>query len=182
VRLAADHGPPEVQEALKGVSDARGPNSHGTSVAGTFARSLHRHRVATRVRLLAGVIFGILDTDHSGGVGGREMGAGLTVLCRGTRAEKTSAAFALWDADGSGALDERELGAYLGAVFRVRAASEPGFEGLGRLAGDGTLRGAVHASVLRVGGAVMQLRRQLNGNRGGVVRSLEETGVYLDEF
>ena len=50
------------------------------------------------------------------------------MLCGGDREQKVEAAFAMFDYDGNGYIDLDEMTTYLGSVFKVLYATEPGTE------------------------------------------------------
>ena len=64
-------------------------------------------------------LYKLFDANSDGIVDFAELGAGISVLCGGTREEKAHAAFALYDIDGDGVISFKELQTYLVGVFTM---------------------------------------------------------------
>lgn len=78
-----------------------------------------------RARVVVERLFALFDTNGDGSVDFAELGAGLSVLCAGTREDKVDAAFKLLDINGDGYISEEEMILYLSAMFRVLFDASP---------------------------------------------------------
>jgi len=118
--------PDEVFSAL--ASEA---NEHGeldrrafNSAFQKFARTHVSSSESSNLRVVVNRIFDLFDTDGNGFVSFPELAAGLSVLCNGSKAEKTRAAFrAYGDSD---SLTREEVTGLLLSVFRVLLETVPG--------------------------------------------------------
>lgn len=79
-----------------------------------------------RARLVATRIFQLFDADGSGACDFTELCTGLTVLCGGSKEQKSSVALALYDYNQDGVISLDELSRYLFCVFRVAYEVVPG--------------------------------------------------------
>jgi Ca2+-binding EF-hand superfamily protein len=68
-------------------------------------------------------LFKLFDANADGIVDFYELGAGISVLCGGTREEKARAAFALYDTNRDGVINFKELQTYLVGVFTMMHAT-----------------------------------------------------------
>eukprot|EP00936_MAST-01D_sp_MAST-1D-sp1_P002336 g2336.t1 len=82
----------------------------------------------TKCEIVVDSLFDLFDTNGDERIDTKELTAGLSVLCNGGRDEKVEAAFAMFDYDGNGYIDLDEMTTYLGSVFKVLYATEPGTE------------------------------------------------------
>jgi len=82
----------------------------------TFAPPMANHAT---VRMVCERLFEALDVDQNRRASLREMSAGLSILCAGTRETRARDAFALYDLDGDGYLTIEEIFYYLRVVFRI---------------------------------------------------------------
>ncbi|KAK1934500.1 Recoverin family protein [Phytophthora citrophthora] len=64
-------------------------------------------------------LFELFDSDKNGVVDVQELGAGLSILCGGSRAEKARSMFTLYDVNHDGFVSPEEMTSYLTSVFRV---------------------------------------------------------------
>uniref|UniRef100_A0AAV1THU3 EF-hand domain-containing protein n=1 Tax=Peronospora matthiolae TaxID=2874970 RepID=A0AAV1THU3_9STRA len=79
-----------------------------------------------RLRLALNRLFVIFDEGNNGSVNFCELGSGLSVLCGGSREEKTRAAFSLLSPDHDGFVSLDEMVRYLVSVFKVLYETSPG--------------------------------------------------------
>merc|ERR1711998_694042 len=71
-------------------------------------------------------LYDAFDTDGNGVVDWVELGAGLTVLCSGSRRQKVRLAFYYFDANSDGFLSPEEMARYLVSVYRILYVTVPG--------------------------------------------------------
>ena len=70
-------------------------------------------------------LFCLFDTDQNGTVDVKELSAGLSLLCGGSRDDKALSAFSLYDTNGDGFISFTEMTTYLNSVFKVLYESSP---------------------------------------------------------
>ena len=70
-------------------------------------------------------LFALFDRDGNGVVDMSELGAGLSVLCGGTRDDKVRAAFVMFDTNGDGFISLVEMVKYLASVYKVLYQTSP---------------------------------------------------------
>jgi len=95
--------------------------------------SLIRNHGMTLDRELSGPlldqVFGVFDQDKNGLVDFEELGAGISILCRGSRDDKVRAAFSLYDYNNDGYITMDEMINYMGSVFRMLYETQPEVRG-----------------------------------------------------
>ncbi|KAG7395517.1 hypothetical protein PHYBOEH_003657 [Phytophthora boehmeriae] len=70
-------------------------------------------------------LFDLFDTDKNGVVDVQELGAGLSILCGGSRADKARSMFTLYDVNHDGYISPEEMTSYLTSVFKVMFKASP---------------------------------------------------------
>ncbi|CAI5730361.1 unnamed protein product [Hyaloperonospora brassicae] len=73
-------------------------------------------------------LFELFDVDKNGVVDVQELGAGLSILCGGNRAEKTKAMFTLYDVNHDGYVSPDEMTSYLTSIFKIMYKASPELE------------------------------------------------------
>ena len=77
------------------------------------------------MRLALSELYNLFDSDKNGEVSFEELTSGLSILCSGSREDKSAAAFALYDQNGDGVISASEMTQYLSAVFKIMFHAEP---------------------------------------------------------
>ena len=80
---------------------------------------------AAKLRLALSELYNLFDSDKNGEVSFEELTSGLSILCSGSREDKSAAAFALYDQNGDGVISASEMTQYLSAVFKIMFHAEP---------------------------------------------------------
>ncbi|ETP44618.1 hypothetical protein F442_08803 [Phytophthora nicotianae P10297] len=70
-------------------------------------------------------LFELFDADKNGVVDVQELGAGLSILCGGSRADKAKSMFTLYDVNHDGYISPEEMTSYLTSVFKVMFKASP---------------------------------------------------------
>ncbi|KAI9921483.1 hypothetical protein PsorP6_001163 [Peronosclerospora sorghi] len=70
-------------------------------------------------------LFELFDVDKNGVVDVVELGAGLSILCGGNRADKAKAMFTLYDTNRDGYITPEEMTLYLTSVFKILFKTSP---------------------------------------------------------
>ncbi|CAH0480583.1 unnamed protein product [Peronospora belbahrii] len=79
----------------------------------------------TQTQQLLKELFELFDTDKDGSVDVQELGAGLSILCGGSQADKAKAMFTLYDVNRDGYISPHEMTSYLTSVFRIMFRASP---------------------------------------------------------
>jgi Ca2+-binding EF-hand superfamily protein len=80
---------------------------------------------AAKLRLALSGLYDLFDTDGDGDVSFEELTSGLSILCQGSRDDKSAAAFSLYDQNGDGVISASEMIQYLTSVFKIMFHAEP---------------------------------------------------------
>ncbi|KAG7380719.1 hypothetical protein PHYPSEUDO_006901 [Phytophthora pseudosyringae] len=78
-----------------------------------------------RTQQLLKELFELFDADKNGVVDVQELGAGLSILCGGSRADKAKSMFTLYDVNHDGYISPEEMTSYLTSVFKVMFKASP---------------------------------------------------------
>ncbi|DAZ96202.1 TPA: hypothetical protein N0F65_012392 [Lagenidium giganteum] len=78
-----------------------------------------------KTRELLKDLFDLFDTDQNGFIDVKELGAGLSILCGGSREDKAASLFTLYDANGDGVISPPEMTEFLTALFKVLYKASP---------------------------------------------------------
>ncbi|EEY68199.1 uncharacterized protein PITG_04603 [Phytophthora infestans T30-4] len=78
-----------------------------------------------RTQQLLKELFELFDADKNGVVDVQELGAGLSILCGGSRADKAKSMFTLYDVNYDGYISPEEMTSYLTCVFKVMFKASP---------------------------------------------------------
>ncbi|KAL4161150.1 hypothetical protein PRNP1_001705 [Phytophthora ramorum] len=70
-------------------------------------------------------LFELFDADKNGVVDVQELGAGLSILCGGSRSDKAKSMFTLYDVNHDGYISPEEMSSYLTSVFKVMFKASP---------------------------------------------------------
>lgn len=70
-------------------------------------------------------LFELFDADKNGVVDVQELGAGLSILCGGSRADKAKSMFTLYDVNHDDYISPDEMTSYLASVFKVMFKASP---------------------------------------------------------
>ncbi|GMF28972.1 unnamed protein product [Phytophthora fragariaefolia] len=70
-------------------------------------------------------LFELFDADKNGVVDVQELGAGLSILCGGSRTDKAKSMFTLYDVNHDGYISPEEMSSYLTSVFKVMFKASP---------------------------------------------------------
>lgn len=70
-------------------------------------------------------LFALFDSDQNGVVDVQELGAGLSILCGGSRADKAKSMFTLYDVNHDGYISPEEMTSYLTSIFKVMFKASP---------------------------------------------------------
>ncbi|EGZ25194.1 hypothetical protein PHYSODRAFT_479256 [Phytophthora sojae] len=70
-------------------------------------------------------LFELFDANRNGVVDVQELGAGLSILCGGSRADKAKSMFTLYDVNHDGYISPEEMTSYLTSVFKVMFKASP---------------------------------------------------------
>ncbi|CAI5740369.1 unnamed protein product [Peronospora farinosa] len=70
-------------------------------------------------------LYELFDADKDGIVDVQELGAGLSILCGGSRADRAKAMFTLYDDNHDGCISPEEMTSYLSSVFKVMFTASP---------------------------------------------------------
>ncbi|KAG6622003.1 uncharacterized protein IUM83_07411 [Phytophthora cinnamomi] len=85
---------------------------------------ISRHTQVKTQQLLK-ELFELFDADKNGVVDVQELGAGLSILCGGSRADKAKSMFTLYDVNHDGYISPEEMTSYLTSVFKVMFKVSP---------------------------------------------------------
>ncbi|RLN71352.1 hypothetical protein BBJ28_00016818, partial [Nothophytophthora sp. Chile5] len=81
--------------------------------------------VQMKTQQLLKELFELFDTDRNGLVDVQELGAGLSILCGGSRGDKAKSMFTLYDVNQDGYISPEEMVSYLTSIFRVMFKASP---------------------------------------------------------
>ncbi|CAI5744362.1 unnamed protein product [Peronospora destructor] len=79
----------------------------------------------TKTQQLLKQLYELFDADKDGVVDVQELGAGLSILCGGSRADKAKVMFTLYDDNHDGYISPEEMTSYLSSVFKVMFTASP---------------------------------------------------------